>query len=86
MSILAVMKLNLRAETASRIQELSAKTGRPADELVEDAVAGYLQELAQTRDMLDERYDDLKSGRVKAIDGEEAFATLRSKSQERRGS
>ena len=80
------MELNLRPETASRIQELSAKTGRPADELVEDAVAGYLKELAQTRDMLDARYDDLKSGRVTAIDGKEAFATLRSKSEERRRS
>ena len=86
MSILLLMELNLRPETASRIQELSAKTGRPADELVEDAVAGYLKELAQTRDMLDARYDDLKSGRVKAIDGKEAFATLRSKSEERRRS
>jgi predicted DNA-binding protein len=69
------MELNLRPETESRIQELAAKTGRGADELVEEAMAGYLQELAQTRDLLDARYDDLKSGRVRAIDGEEAFAT-----------
>jgi hypothetical protein len=31
--------------------------------------------------MLDGRYDDLKSGRVKAVDGEQAFASLRRKSQ-----
>ena len=78
------MELHLRAETESRIQELAAKTGRAADELVEDAVAGYLQELAQTREMLDSRYDDLKSGRVEPRDGEEAFAALRKKSQARR--
>lgn len=85
-SILIVMELNLRPETESRIQELAAKTGRPADDLVEDAMAGYLQELSHAREMLDGRYDDLKSGRVKAIEGEKAFATLRSKSEERRRS
>jgi hypothetical protein len=40
-----------------------------------------LQELAQVREMLDGRYDDLTSGRVKAVDGEEAFANLRRKSK-----
>lgn len=78
------MEVNLRPETESRIQELAAKTGRATDELVEDAMTGYLQELAQTRDMLDARYDDLKGGRVKPIDGDTAFATLRRKSEERR--
>ncbi len=47
-------------------------------------MAGYLQELAQTREMLDNRYDDLKSGRVKPVDGEEAFTNLRRKSEDRR--
>jgi predicted DNA-binding protein len=83
-SILVDMELHLRPETESRIQELAAKTGRAADELVEDAMAGYLEELSKTREMLDSRYDDLKSGRIKPVDGEEAFATLRRKSQERR--
>ena len=78
------MEVHLRPETESRIQELSAKTGRAPDDLVEDAMAGYLQELSQVREMLDSRYDDLKSGRVKPLDGEEAFAKLRRKSEERR--
>lgn len=78
------MELNLRPETESRIQELAAQTGRAADDLVEDAMVGYLQELSQTRDMLDTRYHHLKSGQVKAVDGEQAFAALRSKSKERR--
>jgi hypothetical protein len=39
-------------------------------------MAGYLHELTQVRDMLDRRYDDLKSGGVKPMDGEDAFATL----------
>ena len=47
-------------------------------------MAGYLEEVAQLRSAIDSRYDDLKSGRVKAIDGETAFAELRRKSHERR--
>lgn len=81
---LHIMEVHLRPETESRLQELAAKTGRAPDELVEDAMAGYLQELAQAREMLDARYDDIKSGRVKPIDGEEAFANLRRKSERRR--
>lgn len=78
------MEVNFRPETALRLQELAAKTGRAADDLIEDAMAGYLQELAQLRENLDNRYDDLKSGRVKPLDGEKAFADLRRKSEGRR--
>src|SRR5712691_7304395 len=84
-STLAVVEVHFRPETESRLQELSAKSGRAPDDLVEDAMAGYLQELAQVREMLDSRYDDLKSGRVKPVDGEEAFASLRRKSKNRKG-
>ena len=47
---------------------------------------GYLAELAQVRNMLDGRYDDIKSGRVQPVDGEEAFGRLRQRSQDRRSS
>ena len=43
-----------------------------------------MEKLAQLRENLDTRYDDLKSGRVKPVDGEEAFANPRRKSEERR--
>ncbi|PYV94493.1 MAG: hypothetical protein DMG89_25060 [Acidobacteria bacterium] len=78
------MEVHFRPETETRLQELAAKAGRAPEELVEDAMAGYLQELAQVRDELDSRYDELKSARVKGLDGEEAFANLRRKSEERR--
>jgi predicted transcriptional regulator len=78
------MEVHLRPEIESRLQELAAKTGRAPDDLIGDAMAGYLQELSQVREMLDSRYDDLESGRVKPLDGEEAFAKLRRKSNERR--
>ncbi len=60
------------------------KTGRAPDELLEDALAGYLQELGSVRDMLDNRYDDVKSGRVQLLDGEDALANLQRKSNDRR--
>jgi len=77
------MEVHLRPETELRLQELAARTGRAPEELVEDARAGYLRELAQVRDLLDGRYDDIKSGRVQPLDGDEAFAKLRHKSKDR---
>jgi len=47
-------------------------------------MAAYLQELAEARGMLDSRYDDLKSVRVKPVDGEVAFTNLRHKSKQSR--
>jgi predicted transcriptional regulator len=79
------MVVRLKPETESRLQELAATSGRAPDELVEDAMAGYLAELAQVRNMLDRRYKDIKSGRVEPVDGEEAFNQLRRKSEDRRG-
>jgi predicted DNA-binding protein len=76
------MEVHLRPETESRLHELAAKTGRATDELVEDAMAAYLQELADVREMLDRRYDDVKSGRVKPIDGEAFFESLRKREDE----
>jgi predicted transcriptional regulator len=76
------MEVRLKPETESRLQELAAQTGRAPDELVEDAMVGYLQELAHTRQMLDSRYDDIKSGRVKPIDGEGFFESLRQREEE----
>jgi len=77
------MVVNLKPETESRLRELSATTGRAADELVEDAMSGYLAELAQTRTMLDSRYDEIKNHGVQPIDGEAAFAQLRKKNLNR---
>jgi predicted DNA-binding protein len=78
------MVVHLKPETEVRLKELAAETGRAPDELVEDAMAGYLAELAQVSTRLDSRYDEIKSGQVKAVDGEEAFKLLRKKSEDRR--
>lgn len=85
-SRLARMAVHLKPETEARLQELAATTGRAPEELVEDAMSGYLAELTQVHKMLDGRYDEIKSGRVQPIDGEKAFARLRQKSEDRRRS
>jgi hypothetical protein len=38
-------------------------TGRPIEELVEDVMAGYFDEMAQLHATVNSRYDDIKSGR-----------------------
>ncbi|MDQ6706467.1 MAG: CopG family transcriptional regulator [Acidobacteriota bacterium] len=73
-------------EIQARLDRLASETGRAKDQFVLDALPGYLDELEKTREMLDSRYDDIQSGRVKPIDGEEAFARLRGKSEARRNS
>lgn len=45
-------------------------------------MAGCVAELAETREMLNNRYDDMKSGRVKPIDGEAFFESLRKRKDE----
>jgi predicted transcriptional regulator len=80
------MVVRLKPETESRLQQLAATTGRQPEELIEDAMAGYLAELAQVREMLDSRYDDVKNGRVAPIASEQALSQLRRKSEHRRRS
>jgi len=78
------MEVQVSPETAKKLNELAAASGRAPQEIVEEALAGYLDHVASVRETLDSRYDDLKSGRVKPIDGEEAFRRLREKSERRR--
>jgi len=78
------MEVHFAPELQAKIEQLIIETGCPLEQLIEDALAGYVPELAQTREMLDSRYDDLKSGRVKAIPGDEVRARLLERSKVRR--
>ncbi|HLY66735.1 MAG TPA: hypothetical protein VKU60_14465 [Chloroflexota bacterium] len=78
------MDVQLKPDLQAKLDEWTAQTGRQADELVEEAMAGYFDELSDLRAMLGSRYDDLKSGRVQAIDAAQAVTRLREKSQARR--
>ena len=76
------MEVHFTPELEEQIAKLSTQTGRPADELVQDVMAGYVYELAGVRDTLDSRYDDIKSGRVKLIDGDAFFDGLRQREED----
>jgi len=81
-SKLTPMEVHLKPETESRLDELASRSGLPTDDLMEAAMAGYLQEVAEVRHTLDSRYDDIKSGRVKSVDGEAFFESLRQREDE----
>ena len=75
------MEVHFAPETEKKLKDLAAQSGRgTADELVQDVIEGYFDELALTREMLNSRYDDLKTGRVKPIPGDEIEAYFREKS------
>lgn len=78
------MEVHVTPETAKKLKDLATTSGRAPEDIVEDALAGYLEGVASVRKTLDGRYDDLKSGWVKAINGEEAFRRMREKSERRR--
>ena len=78
------MEVHFTPDVEKRLTDLAAQSGRGTDELLQDALAAYFDELVQTRDMLNSRYDELKSGTVKPIDGEEAFALLKAKTEAQR--
>jgi predicted transcriptional regulator len=67
------MEIHLTPQTEQKLQELAAKTGREADELVESAVAGYVQELQQVEEML----DGSDSGRKLSSDQTETYFRLK---------
>ena len=77
------MEAHVTPETARTLNELATSSGRALEEIVEDALAGYLEEVASVRKTLDSRYTDLESDRLEPIDGEEAFRRLREKGERR---
>ena len=78
------MEVHFTPELEKKLNDLAALSGRPAGELVRDAVAGLVDELAETSDMLDRRYDEINNGKVKLIPGEEAVARLHERIEGRR--
>src|SRR5450755_4026312 len=80
--ILGTMEVHFAPDLQAKIDQLVSETGRAPDKPLADAMAGYVAELAETREMLNGRYDDLKSGRLKPMDGEAFFESLRKREDE----
>jgi hypothetical protein len=66
------------------VKDLASTSGRTTDDLVEGALAGYLEEATQMQQMLDSRYDEIKTG-VKPIDVGAFFDSLRHREGELTG-
>jgi predicted DNA-binding protein len=76
------MEIHFTAETEKKLKDLAAKTGRETDAIVEDVMAGYFDEVQQIRETLEGRYDEITSGRVKPVDGEQFFESLRRREED----
>src|SRR5207253_9872641 len=50
------MEVHVTPETAKKLKDLAATSGRAPEDIVEDALAGYLEEVASVRKTLDSRY------------------------------
>ena len=74
------MEVQFPPDVERKLNELVTQSGRGPTELLQDALAGYFDEVAQTRDLLSRRYDDLESGRVQPIPGDEVESYFREKS------
>jgi hypothetical protein len=74
------MEVNVAPDLQAEIDRLTSETGCAPDKLIEDALAGYISELAHTRKMLADRYDELKTGVASLIPGEQVVNHFREKS------
>jgi hypothetical protein len=78
------MEVYFTPEVQAKLDQMARDAGRQPAEVIEDAVVGLYDEFAYTREMLDRRYDEMESGKVHGIDGEEAYRLLMEKTQARR--
>ena len=78
------MEVNFTPDIQAKLDRMARDAGRQPAEVIEDAVLGLYDELAYTREMLDRRYDEMESGKVEGIDGEEAYRRLMAKTEARR--
>ncbi|MEO5924216.1 MAG: hypothetical protein ABIR70_10345 [Bryobacteraceae bacterium] len=78
------MEVHFKPEVQARLDEMVRESGRSSDELVEDAVIGYFDEVVNARDLLARRFAEMESGQVQPLDGEEALRLLMEKTEARR--
>ena len=78
------MEVQFTPDVQAKLDKMARDVGRPSDELVQDAVMSFFDELTLTRETLERRYRELDAGRVQPIDGEEAYRRLMAATDERR--
>jgi hypothetical protein len=75
------VELHFTADLERKLNDVAGRNGLRAEELVQQLVTDYLEAATGIREMLSRRYDDLKNGRVKPIDGETFFEALRTREE-----
>jgi predicted transcriptional regulator len=78
------MEVHLSPDAQAKLDEFTRQHGRSSDDTISNAVNAYLDRLTDARQTLSRRYDDLESGAVQLIDGEEFFSRLMEKTEARR--
>jgi predicted DNA-binding protein len=73
------MNVKLKPETELKLAELATQTGRATEAFLEDMIEGYFEEAEALRTTIDSRYDDVVSGRVELMEGEEVRALMKAK-------
>ena len=76
------MSLQIKPNQEAKIADLAAKTGRDKAEILEEVIESYFDELADVREMLDQRYDEFKAGRVKELTPEQVRGDIERRKRE----
>jgi predicted DNA-binding protein len=76
------MILEFKPNQEAKIAALAAKTGRNKSEILEEVIDSYFDELADVRQMLDQRYDQFKTGRLKELTPEEVREDIERRKRE----
>jgi predicted transcriptional regulator len=78
------MEVHLSPDAQAKLDEFTRQHGRSSDDTISNAVNAYLDRLTDARATLSRRYDELESGAVQLIDGDEAYRRLMEKTDARR--
>ena len=76
------MSLQIKPNQEAKIADLAAKTGRGKAEILEEVIDSYFDELADVREMLEQRYDQFKAGRVKELTPEQVREDIERRKRE----
>jgi hypothetical protein len=75
------MEVHLSPDAQAKLEEFTRQYGGTSDDTISNAVNAYFDRMAFAREKLERRYDDLESGAVQLIDGEDAYRRLMEKTE-----
>ena len=76
------MNIQLDDKDQTRLAELARETGRGEEEIAREMIGDCLDDLEETRSMLESRLDDIDSGRVHPLTPEQLAENLELRKRE----